>query len=79
MSVTITTRVVVGRLCVKELAEALGVSVHYVYQMRACGFGMEWDGGSHCYTAPEEAAREWIGRNGFVIHNGRGQKRMVAA
>ena len=48
MRATITTQTTIRTpgaeaQCVKELAGSLGVSAHFVYQMRACGFTMRWD------------------------------------
>ena len=60
-------------LCVKELAAALGVSAHFVYQMRACGFAMEWSAELRCQAASESSAREWIKTADFRIVNGRGR------
>ena len=57
--------------CVKGLAEALGVSATYVYQMRACGFVMNGVRRSG-QTATVKAATEWIQRTGFRMVNGRG-------
>lgn len=59
------------RFRVKELAPALGVSVTYVYQMRACGFTMRGVGRIN-RTATLSAARRWIRRTGFKIVDGRG-------
>ena len=62
-------------LRVKELAPALGVSMSYVYQMRACGFKME--GGSRDnQTASLAAARRWIAETRFRVVKGRGQLKM---
>lgn len=60
------------RLTVKELAQALGVGIHFVYQMRACGFQMEWDAEARGQTVTESEARSWIAQNCFKIVRGRG-------
>lgn len=63
-------------LPIKELAAELGVSEHYVYQMRACGFPMvrrtlPGCGGKLFLTATEADAREWIEANNFhLTHDG---------
>lgn len=71
MRATITTTIS-GPQSVKELAGTLGVSVHFVYQMRACGFSMEWDYASHCSLATEAQARAWLVRKRFRVIKGRG-------
>ena len=61
-------------LTVKELAWELGVSVHYIYQMRACGFPMQEKllagyGLRPVLTATLREAVEWIEENNFhLIH-----------
>lgn len=53
-------------LVVKELAWELGVSDHYVYQMRHCGFKM--DGDRRCnQTAKLRHARAWIYEHEFRL------------
>ena len=59
------------RLCVKELAGSLGVSVRYVYAMRACGFGME--GTPHNQTTTTKEAVRWIEQNDFKMVDGVGR------
>ncbi len=60
-----------SNLTIKELAPCLGVSRHYVYQMRACGFVME--GVKHSnQTTTVEAALHWIKETQFRLHDGRG-------
>lgn len=74
--IRVTTRTSVeieAPLCVKELASALGVSAHFVYQMRACGFVMEWDADIRGASATEAGAREWIKATNFRIVKGRGR------
>lgn len=58
-------------LNVKELAAALGVSAHYVYQMRACGFEMDGLLRMNRKATVNRAVR-WIRRKGFRLMNGRG-------
>lgn len=55
----------------KQLAGALGVGSHYVYQMRRCGFPMARrpEGGRE---ASLDFAREWIANSGFHLHRSRG-------
>jgi hypothetical protein len=60
------------RLTCKELAGKLCVSVHFVYQMRACGFRMAWDGAARSKTTTEAEARAWITSTGFRIVRGAG-------
>ena len=59
------------KLCVKQLAVALGVGEHDVYQLRARGFPMAKrpEGG---LEASAEFAREWIENSGFHLHRSRG-------
>lgn len=59
-------------LRVKELAPALGVSMSFVYQMRACGFVMSGARRDN-QTATVAAARKWIEETGFRMVRGRGQ------
>lgn len=58
-------------LNVKELAAALGVSAHYVYQMRACGFEMDGLLRTNRKATVNRAVR-WIRRKGFRLMNGKG-------
>jgi hypothetical protein len=53
-------------MSVKELAASLGVSLRFVYQMRACGFLMRGDT-RHRQTATPEEARAWIKENDFRL------------
>lgn len=71
MRTTITTTIETPQ-SVKELAGTLGVSAHFVYQMRACGFRMTWDYTSHCSLATEAEARSWLRRKCFRVIKGRG-------
>lgn len=60
------------KLCVKELALSLGVSVRYVYEMRRCGFIME--GFRRCQqTSTVKEAIIWIGQNDFKMVDGVGR------
>lgn len=59
-------------LCVKELAATFGVSVHYVYQMRAAGLPMRWDFTHHCYVTTPQAALRWRSKTRFRVIDGRG-------
>ncbi len=64
-------------LTVKELADELGVSEHYVYQMHAAGFPMEWRTLPGCgrvkfLTATVESARDWIETHNFRLADGYG-------
>ena len=62
------------RLTVKELADALGVSQRYIYQMRRCGFQM--DGLKRdSQTTTLLAAVVWIVKNDFRMSNGKGRVR----
>lgn len=68
-----------AQLTVKELSAALGVSAHFVYQMRACGFPMaerllDGYGLRPVLTATIAEAEAWIEANNFhLIHaNGAG-------
>jgi hypothetical protein len=72
MRATITTTIETP-LCCKELAAALSVSVHFVYQMRACGFTMTWDSTARCEVADPREARAWLRRTKFRVVNGRGK------
>ena len=58
-------------MTVKELAYYLGISTHFVYQMRACGFKMR---GRHYHsqTATSAEAVEWVVKNDFVLRDGWG-------
>lgn len=58
-------------LPVKELADALGVGLRFVYQMRACGFPMRGDT-RHQQMATLEEARAWIQANDFRLIKGAG-------
>ena len=58
-------------LNVKELASALGVSAHYVYQMRACGFEMDGLLRTNQKATVNRAVR-WIRRRRFRLLNGKG-------
>ena len=58
-----------GRLCVKELADGLGVSTRFVYEMRRCGFVME---GVH-QAATLKSAVDWIKANDFRMVRGVGR------
>lgn len=51
-------------LVVKELADALGVGKHYVYQMRRCGFKMHGHSKDN-QTATLSEALAWIKSNNF--------------
>ena len=64
-------------LCVKELANSLGASVRFVYQMRACGFPMRGILRNNC-TATVKEALAWIEANNFRLVKGVGvtRKRM---
>ena len=62
------------QLCVKELAATFGVSVHYVYQMRAAGLPMTWDFTHHCYVTTPQAALRWRSKTRFRVIRGRGVK-----
>lgn len=53
-------------LLVKELADALGVSLRFIYQMRACGFPMRGDI-RYRQMATVEEARAWIKANNFRL------------
>lgn len=60
-------------LCVKELAAAIQVGTHFVYQMRACGFTMHGPNGRRGNrTATAAEAARWIKENEFRLVNGRG-------
>ncbi|HUA64330.1 MAG TPA: hypothetical protein VME24_00680 [Alphaproteobacteria bacterium] len=54
-------------LFVKELAAALGVSLRFIYQMRACGFSMHGDT-RYRQMATVEEARAWIKANNFRLN-----------
>lgn len=74
MRATITsTTTIETPLCVKELAAKIGVSTHYVYQMRAAGFPMRWDTTSHCYVTTWHAALRWRETRRFRLVRGRGR------
>lgn len=61
------------RLCVKELAVAMEVGTHFVYQMRACGFPMERVHGRRGRrTSTLANAVRWIEENEFRLVQGRG-------
>lgn len=53
-------------LSVKQLAASLGVSLRFVYQMRARGFPMYGDTRQRQAATPEEA-RAWIKENNFRL------------
>jgi hypothetical protein len=55
-------------LPVKQLAASLGVSLRFVYQMRARGFPMR-GGTRHRQAATPEEARAWIEANDFRLIN----------
>lgn len=59
-------------LSVKELAFKLGVSRHFVYQMRARGFPMAWDCDLRGYSTTEIEARTWLKATLFRLRDGRG-------
>lgn len=58
-------------LRVKELAESLGVSKRFVYQMRARGFSMRGKD-RHSQTATVQEAQDWIKANNFRLVKGVG-------
>ncbi|MGH7941193.1 MAG: hypothetical protein ACREFR_09000 [Limisphaerales bacterium] len=58
-------------LLVKELADALGVSPRFVYQMRARGFPMRGYSRQRQGATLEEA-RDWINAHGFRLSHGVG-------
>ncbi len=61
------------RFCVKELAVALQVGAHFIYQMRTCGFRMGRQAGRRgSQTATVEEAIHWIMANDFRLVKGRG-------
>ena len=61
------------RLCVKELAAAMQVGTHFVYQMRAHGFKMDGLRGNQTATVAEAVG--WIKENDFRLVHGRGVTR----
>jgi len=71
----VTTSVYVGHepMTVKELAAALRVSCHFVYQMRSCGFVMDWSSEVRREAATLTQARYWLKRTKFKVVNGRGK------
>ena len=72
MRATITTTIETP-MCCKELAQALSVSVHFVYQMRACGFAMTWDSRTRCNVSNPKKARYWLKKTKFRLLDGRGK------
>ena len=71
MTATVKTTIEAGQ-CVKELAATLGVSTHFVYQMRARGFEMRWDHVSRCTVSTPAEARSWLQKTRFTVRRGRG-------
>ena len=59
------------KLCVKELADKLGISVRYVYEMRRCGFKMD-GAGRFNQTTSKQRALAWIEENDFHMIDGAG-------
>jgi hypothetical protein len=60
-----------SKLVVKELADYLGVSLKFVYQMRHCGFKMDGDFKDN-QTTTARAAVAWIEQEDFRLVNGVG-------
>lgn len=58
------------KLVVKELADSLGVSMRFVYEMRRCGFEMHGPTNYNHTNAREASA--WIDRADFRMINGVG-------
>lgn len=69
MRATITTTIETP-MCCKELAQALSVSVYFVYKMRSAGFLMSWNSDLRCSAATPAAARQWMKRTKFRIVRG---------
>lgn len=59
------------KLVVKELADSLGVSTRFIYQMRRCGFPMHGHTKDNQTATTTEAVR-WIEANDFRLCNGVG-------
>ena len=58
--------------CPKQLAAQLWRSVNYVYEMKRCGFPMDWNFKFHCFEATIDQARAWIKKTGFRLVKGKG-------
>ena len=71
MKTTTPRTAIEEKLVVKELADALGVGKHYVYQMRRCGFVMRGETKDNQVASLGEAV-VWIEDNDFRLVNGVG-------
>lgn len=69
MKTTITTTIETP-MCCKELAQALSVSVYFVYKMRSAGFAMSWNADLRCEAATPTQARRWMERTKFRVVRG---------
>lgn len=68
---TMTKPAIEEKMCVKELAFSLGVSVRYVYEMRRCGFKMDGCANRN-QTATIKQAVDWMTENDFKMIHGAG-------
>ena len=60
------------KLCPKQLATELWRSTKFVYEMKRCGFPMDWNFQLHGFEATIDQARAWIKKTGFRLVNGKG-------